>query len=293
MLEKHLEKLKDFVGVVQHGSIRAYAVRSKLAQPGVSRNIQTLESALETQLLIRGQQGVNLTATGSILFEYARDILDETQIIEERILDLDRESFEGSLTLGSYSSIASYLLPEFVKFANRRQHRIQFNIKTNTSVNLIEALKAGSVDLVITVDPPAVAMLSHELLFADVFSCFRVAGAETPWKERPCIIVPMARFGATNLAEYCALAKILSRNIFCCDDFETVKAMIESGVGCGILPLRVATPRVESGNLVEMRDLPKLHRFGEHRISLSVRKHRSDDRKIRWVAQHLESFLKA
>src|SRR5687767_1826261 len=104
MLEKHLEKLKDFVGVVQHGSIRAYATRTRLAQPGVSRNIQTLETALETQLLIRSQRGVKLTATGRILFEYARDLLDDTQTVEERISDVDRESFDGPVTLGVYSS---------------------------------------------------------------------------------------------------------------------------------------------------------------------------------------------
>jgi LysR family transcriptional regulator of abg operon len=77
MLIDHLEKLRHFVGVVRANSIRGYAIQHNLSQPAISKSIQILEATLESGILVRDRNGVQLTQSGKRLYEWAEKLVEE------------------------------------------------------------------------------------------------------------------------------------------------------------------------------------------------------------------------
>lgn len=69
--------LRYFVEVVQQNNFSRAADKLCVTQPAISRSIQKLEQELEYTLLIRETDGVKMTDEGEILFNHARQILEQ------------------------------------------------------------------------------------------------------------------------------------------------------------------------------------------------------------------------
>lgn len=72
-----LDPLRGFVCAARHLSFTRAAAELCLTQSAISRQIQTLESALETTLFVRGVRSLELTAEGARLAAAAETWLDE------------------------------------------------------------------------------------------------------------------------------------------------------------------------------------------------------------------------
>jgi DNA-binding transcriptional LysR family regulator len=70
-----LRHLRYLVGVAEAGTFTRAAERLFIAQPTLSQQIGRLEQIVGTPLLIRGRDGVRLTAAGAVLLGAARDVL--------------------------------------------------------------------------------------------------------------------------------------------------------------------------------------------------------------------------
>src|SRR5882724_7293216 len=70
-----LRHLRYFVAVAEAGTFTRAAERLFIAQPTLSQQIGRLEQILGTRLLVRGRDGVALTAAGTVLLDAARDVL--------------------------------------------------------------------------------------------------------------------------------------------------------------------------------------------------------------------------
>lgn len=72
-MDVHLRELRALVAVADAGSVTAAAERLHLAQPALSRQLQSLERQVGVPLLVRLPRGVALTASGRALVEAARE----------------------------------------------------------------------------------------------------------------------------------------------------------------------------------------------------------------------------
>jgi DNA-binding transcriptional LysR family regulator len=70
-----LRHLRYFVAVAEAGTFTRAAERLFIAQPTLSQQIGRLEQIVGTPLLVRGRDGVRLTAAGAVLLDAARDVL--------------------------------------------------------------------------------------------------------------------------------------------------------------------------------------------------------------------------
>jgi DNA-binding transcriptional LysR family regulator len=70
-----LRHLRYFTAVADAGTFTRAAEQLFIAQPTLSQQIRRLEQAVGTPLLVRGRDGVALTAAGAVLLEAARDVL--------------------------------------------------------------------------------------------------------------------------------------------------------------------------------------------------------------------------
>lgn len=75
------EQLRNFIEVVDCGSINKAAEKLYISQPNLSRSIHALEEEMGKELLIRTNRGVSLTPTGQLLYYYARSILNQFQVL--------------------------------------------------------------------------------------------------------------------------------------------------------------------------------------------------------------------
>jgi DNA-binding transcriptional LysR family regulator len=70
-----LRHLRYLVAVAEAGTFTRAAERLFIAQPTLSQQIGRLEQIVGTPLLVRGRDGVRLTAAGAVLLDTARDVL--------------------------------------------------------------------------------------------------------------------------------------------------------------------------------------------------------------------------
>lgn len=92
------EQLRNFIKVVDCGSINKAAEQLYVSQPSLSRSIHSLEEEMGKELVIRSNRGVTLTPTGRLLYYYGRSILEQFQVLE-KLKNLSEESIYSKLAV--------------------------------------------------------------------------------------------------------------------------------------------------------------------------------------------------
>ena len=69
-----LESYKNFVTIVECGSILAAANKLLIAQPSLSNQLKNIEKNYGTTLIIRGSRSIELTDAGRIFYQKAKQI---------------------------------------------------------------------------------------------------------------------------------------------------------------------------------------------------------------------------
>ncbi len=80
-----LAQIRYFVAVAEEGHVGRAAVRLRIAQPPVSRQIRALEDELGTALFSRTPRGMTLLPSGAVFLEHARGILDAVDRAAEAV----------------------------------------------------------------------------------------------------------------------------------------------------------------------------------------------------------------
>lgn len=81
-----LQQLHYFIEVAAEGSISAAADLLYVSQPTVSAAMKDLESRVGRALLVRSARGVALTAEGVEFLGYARQVVEQVALLEQRYL---------------------------------------------------------------------------------------------------------------------------------------------------------------------------------------------------------------
>ena len=87
----NFKSLRLFVAVLDLGSFSEVARREALSPSSVSRVIQQIEHALQTQLLYRNTRAVSPTESGKLLGHHARQVLDQIAQAERGLQEQDLE----------------------------------------------------------------------------------------------------------------------------------------------------------------------------------------------------------
>jgi len=107
-----LRQLRTFKTVADLKSFSLAAQRLKLSQPSVSYQVKELEETLGLPLLDRLGKGVHLTEAGSMLYGYARrmlDVLDEAALAAEEMRGMQRGSLRVGASTTTVTRVAHWL----------------------------------------------------------------------------------------------------------------------------------------------------------------------------------------
>lgn len=141
-----LDYYRVFLEVAEHLSFSRASEQLYISQSAVSQVIKQLEIDLNTILFKRTSKGVVLTKEGEMLLAYVKDALFSLNVAEKRLIDM-KELEEGSLVIGAGDTISSkYLVPYLEKF-HRYYPNIKIQVFNRTSLEVVELVKSGKVDL--------------------------------------------------------------------------------------------------------------------------------------------------
>ena len=110
------DKLKIFHAVADAGNFTKATVILNLSQSAISRQIQSLEKELKTQLFERHARGLSLTENGEYLFKTAREVISKLKDVESTLMD-KKNKLSGKLTVTTVVSFGTtWLTPRIQEF---------------------------------------------------------------------------------------------------------------------------------------------------------------------------------
>ena len=110
------DKLKIFHAVAEAGNFTKATYILNLSQSAISRQIQSLEQELMTQLFERHARGLSLTENGEYLFKTAHEVISKLKDVESTLID-KKSKPSGKLTVTTVVSFGTtWLTPRIQEF---------------------------------------------------------------------------------------------------------------------------------------------------------------------------------
>ena len=153
------DQLMTFLVVADTGGFSAGAQSLGISQPAVSMQMALLEKSLGLRLMDRQARGVALTEAGETLLQYARRLADLYAQAEHAITDI-RDVKQGRLTIGSSTTIGSYLLPGLLATYRQAYPGVTLGVRIANTAEVQQALLDGILHLGFTegsIDHPELA----------------------------------------------------------------------------------------------------------------------------------------
>lgn len=140
-----LRHLRYFVAVAEERNFTRASERLHIAQPPLSRQIQQLEDILEVALFVRGSRPLELTEAGQFFYGHAQQLLAQSAELVSMTRRIGKISHK--LTMGFVGSTLFGLLPEVVRRFRATHPDTEINLLEMTTMEQIQALKDGVIDV--------------------------------------------------------------------------------------------------------------------------------------------------
>ena len=130
-----LKQLQYMVTVAEEGNITNAARKLYIAQPSLTAAIHELENELDITLFQRSNKGIKLTAEGEEFLGYARQVLEQTTLIQERYTGKKA----GKLKFFVSSQHYSFAVEAFVELLKRSEaDKYEFHMRETQTFNIID-----------------------------------------------------------------------------------------------------------------------------------------------------------
>jgi DNA-binding transcriptional LysR family regulator len=141
-----LSQLRCFIAVAEELHFRRAAERLRMAQPGLTRQIQDLERALDARLLERSQRRVQLTPAGQAFLEEGRLALAQIERAQEVARRVARGEL-GRLTIAAIGSAIYDVLPALLREYAARHPGVELVVREMATPAQPDAILRGEVDV--------------------------------------------------------------------------------------------------------------------------------------------------
>lgn len=228
--------LLAFIEVTSTGNLSRAAERLGVSQPALSQAMKRLESAMDTQLLLRSKSGVVPTRAGNKLLTEARQLLEQW---ERLVTDSQKESTQimGTYRLGVHTSVALYTLSHFAGDMMASFPELSLQLEHDLSRRITERVVSFQLDFGLVVNPVSHPDLVIKELFQDVVGFYQKKNLKAA-NENVLISDPDLIQTQELLRGVKGKKNQFNRTIFS-SSLEVVKALILDGAGVGVIPERV------------------------------------------------------
>ncbi len=162
-----IDRIRALLTVIEEGSVNRAALRLRISQPALSRQMHALENELGGKLLERETTGVKPTGLGHALVKTMRPLVET---YDAALADLRRQARGGhsELRVGYLISAAQEVLTPALARLRRSQPDLKLKLHDMSPREQIEGLRAGELDLALIGQEGVVA--AHEFHSAKLAS---------------------------------------------------------------------------------------------------------------------------
>lgn len=241
-----LMQLRCFVAVAEELHFGKAAIRMNMTQPPLSRQIQILERILDVELFKRSSRSVELTAAGAAFMNDARRIVrlaDNARLTARRAATGE----VGALALGFTAASGYSFLPRLVSHARAGLPNVDLRLKEMVSVEQIDALMAGQIDIGLLRPPLRRAELGSQLVMREglLIACQMdgVDGRPPPrtladFNDMPVVMYSPdgARYFHDLVQGLMTNAGVTPRYVQYLSQIHSILALVRAGLGTAIVP---------------------------------------------------------
>lgn len=128
-----LKQMQYLVAAIESKSLNKAAEMLYTSQPNVSKIIKSLETELNSEILIRTSKGISLTVFGEEIYEYAKIMLRNAQIIKE----VAQNAGYKKLKIATYpSNMVARNLADY--YMSRREDQLHIELQEGTAEEVIQ-----------------------------------------------------------------------------------------------------------------------------------------------------------
>lgn len=143
----NFKQLRLLVALADCGSLLRAAEQVGLTQPGASKSLREIESALGTELFVRTNRGLEPNDVGHCVIRYARLIQTDVAHLREEMAGI-LQGHGGRLSIGTIMG-AVPLVTDALSRLLERKPALSVEIVEDTSARLLNLLDEGRLDLAV------------------------------------------------------------------------------------------------------------------------------------------------
>jgi LysR family transcriptional regulator, regulator of abg operon len=242
-----IQQIRDFVAVVQAGSLRGAARAVGVSQPAITKSMRLLESELQVQLLQRNARGAAPTPAGKAFLARARVVQSELRKASEDLAAFQGGP-EGSVAFGIAPHGCALIVPEAVQQFRRRYPAARMRIVEGVSTALVPQVRDETLDFSINMSPaspldsalrfkplmrlPLVVAARHGHPLRNATTLRDLAGAS--W----VMFYPLG-VGAALEKAFLAASVPMPRSIVQCESYATALALLAYTDALGLISPRM------------------------------------------------------
>lgn len=133
-----LTQLRYVIEVAEAGSISAAAARLFIAQPSLSKAVGELEAEMGVRIFERGARGVRLTDEGTRFLSYARQVVEQADLLESQYLHAEPRRRVFAVSSQHYAFVVNAFVG-LVRQIGREKY--EFSLREGTTAGIIEDVR--------------------------------------------------------------------------------------------------------------------------------------------------------
>ena len=239
-----IQNIRAFLMVAETGSFSRAAENLYITQPAISKRISTLEFNLDCKLFDRLGKKIQLTQAGEALIPSYQRIMAE-MVESERIISALRTHVSGHLQFGTSHHIGLHRLPPVLRQYTNQYPEVELDIQFMDSEQAAELILKGSIELALVTLPDIIDRPLKTLpIWSDPMQCV-VARDHELASIKNVTIRQLLNYGVLLQSHNTHTRSIIDKALKLPADIkiimesnylETIKAMIQNGLGWGVLP---------------------------------------------------------
>lgn len=290
-----LQQLKYIVAIDKFRNFAKAADACEISQPTLSAMLAKLEDELDVRIFERNNKNVKPTVVGEKLLAQAKKVVMEAGRIEE-IAAEEKNSLTGKLTLSIGTTIAPYILPQFIKKYTEAYPGVELVIREMKTPNMLAAIQSSDVDAAIAIAGNSQQGLFEIPLYTEKFFVYL---SENCWRKLPVFkpenleheqmwIMKDAQCLRESAFSFCK-ARSKGKHIYEAGSVETLVRVVDINGGFTIIP-ELHIPFLADSQRQNIRSIDGDF-LSQRRVSLYIREDYIRERMLNSITDVLLKIL--
>ncbi len=274
-----LQQLRYICEVARHGLNLSHAAEALFtSQPGISKQIRSLEEELGVDIFVRhGKRVVAVTEPGKAILEIARRMLNDVENLRQVGEEFTEED-KGHLTIATTHTQARYALPHVIQRFTKRYPGVRLSLRQGSPTQISELVTSGEADIAIATEA---IELYEDLVMLPCYEwnrCVLVPPGHPLLKAKKLTLEAMVSFpiitydfaftGRSRINQAFADKGLKPNVVLTAIDADVIKTYVELGLGIGIVAMMAYDPKRDT----HLRAIDASHLFEPSTTRIGIRK---------------------